>query len=229
MLELKDVHTHYGPVHVLKGLSIKVEPGEFVAMLGRNSVGKSTALKSVLNLVPTTSGSIRYKDTELVGMAPHLIPRRGIGYVPQHDNVFAQLTVLENLNLGMVKAGRKDLSKDRVFDLFPKLKERLSQPAGSLSGGERQMVAIGRALIGDPGLMLFDEPTAGLSPMLASEVGDIIKRIAGQGVGVLLVEQNVRVALDHCQRFYILERGVVRYDGAVGSIDDATLFRYLGL
>jgi ABC-type branched-subunit amino acid transport system ATPase component len=162
-------------------------------------------------------------------MAPHLIPRLGIGYVPQHDNVFAQLTVLENLNIGMVKTGRKDRSKDRVFELFPKLKERLSQPAGSLSGGERQMVAIGRALIGDPNLMLFDEPTAGLSPMLANEVGEIIRRIAGQGVGVLLVEQNVRVALDHCQRFYILERGVVRYGGAVGSIDDATLFRYLGL
>jgi branched-chain amino acid transport system ATP-binding protein len=229
MLELKDVHTHYGTVHVLKGLSLKVGAGEFVSMLGRNSVGKSTTLKAILNLVATTNGSIVFNGAELVGMAPHLIPRLGIGYVPQHDNVFAQLTVLENLNIGAVKTGRKDAPKDRVFELFPKLKSRLSQPAGSLSGGERQMVAIARALIGEPGVMLFDEPTAGLSPMLASEVGDIIRIIATQGVGVLLVEQNVRVALDYCQRFYILERGVVRYDGAVGSIDDATLFRYLGL
>lgn len=229
MLELNDVHTHYGPVHVLKGLSIKVAPGEFVAMLGRNSVGKSTALKAVLNLVRTSAGSITVNGTELVGMAPHLIPRLGIGYVPQHDNVFAQLTVRENLNIGMVKTGRNDVAMDRVFELFPKLKGRLTQNAGSLSGGERQMVAIGRALIGEPRIMLFDEPTAGLSPILATEVGEIIKQIAAQGVGVLLVEQNVRVALDHCERFYILERGVVRFDGAVGSIDDATLFRYLGL
>jgi ABC-type branched-subunit amino acid transport system ATPase component len=162
-------------------------------------------------------------------MAPHMIPRQGIGYVPQHDNVFAALTVQENLRLGMVKAGRQPPDYDRVFELFPKLKLRLAQAAGSLSGGERQMVAIGRALLGQPRLMLFDEPTAGLSPALAHELGQIIQRVAAQGVAVLLVEQNVRIALDHCRRFCILERGAVRYEGAVGSIDDDTLFRYLGL
>jgi branched-chain amino acid transport system ATP-binding protein len=229
MLRLEDVHTHYGRSHVLKGLSIHVDKGDCVALLGRNSVGKSTTLKTILGLVPATSGRIRFAETDLVGMVPHRVPRLGIGYVPQHDNVFGQLSVLDNLNIGMVKTGRRQLSLDRVFDLFPKLKTRLAQPAGSLSGGERQMVAIGRALIGDPVLMLFDEPTAGLSPALAHEVGAIVRRIADQGVAVLMVEQNVRIALDHCRRFYVLERGTVRYDGAVGSIDDATLFRYLGL
>jgi branched-chain amino acid transport system ATP-binding protein len=229
MLRLDDVHTHYGRSHVLKGLSIAVDKGECVALLGRNSVGKSTTLKTILGLVPATSGRIRFGDTDLVGMPPHRVPCLGIGYVPQHDNVFGQLTVLDNLNIGMVKTGRRELSLERVFDLFPKLKTRLSQPAGSLSGGERQMVAIGRALIGDPGLILFDEPTAGLSPALAHEFGGIVRRIADEGVAVLMVEQNVRIALDHCGRFYVLERGTVRYDGAVGSIDDATLFRYLGL
>lgn len=229
MLRLDDVHTHYGRSHVLKGLSIRVEKGDCVALLGRNSVGKSTTLKTILGLVPATSGRIRFGDAELIGMPPHRVPHLGIGYVPQHDNVFAQLSVLDNLNIGMVKTGRRDWPLDRVFDLFPKLEIRLSQAAGSLSGGERQMVAIGRALIGDPGLMLFDEPTAGLSPALAHEVGEIVRRIADQGVAVLMVEQNVRIALDHCRRFYVLERGTVRYDGAVGSIDDATLFRHLGL
>lgn len=229
MLTLDDVHTYYGRSHVLKGLSIQVGKGDFVALLGRNSVGKSTVLKTVLGLTPSASGQIRFCDTELTRMAPHRIPYLGIGYVPQHNNVFGALSVLDNLKIGMVKTGRRDLDLDPVFDLFPKLKTRLSQAAGSLSGGERQMVAIGRALVGDPELMLFDEPTAALSPALAHEVGEIIGRIAERGVGVLLVEQNVRIALDHCQRFYILERGTTRYEGAVGSIDDATLFRYLGL
>jgi len=229
MLKLHDVHTHYGSNHILKGLSIQIEKGDCVALLGRNSVGKSTVLKTILGLVPATSGNIYFDAVNLIGMPAHRVPYLGIGYVPQHDNVFGQLTVLENLNIGMVKTGRRHLPLDRVFDLFPKLKTRLSQPAGSLSGGERQMVAIGRALVGDPVLMLFDEPTAGLSPALAHEVGAIVRQIAAQGVAVLLVEQNVRIALDHCSRFYVLERGAVSYEGAVGSIDDATLFRYLGL
>jgi len=229
MLTLEDVHTHYGRSHVLKGLSIQVGKGDFVALLGRNSVGKSTVLKTVLGLTPATSGCIRFQDHELTRMPPHRIPCLGIGYVPQHNNVFGALSVLDNLKIGMVKTGRRDIDLSPIFELFPKLESRLQQSAGSLSGGERQMVAIGRALVGDPELMLFDEPTAALSPALAHEVGEIIQRIADRGVGVLLVEQNVRIALDHCQRFYILERGTTRYEGAIGSIDDATLFRYLGL
>jgi len=227
MLQCEDVHTYYGRSYVLQGLSLYVKRGELVAILGRNGVGKTTTLKTILGLVPPTAGRICFKEREISGLPAYEIPRLGVGYVPQRDIVFPQLTVMENLRIGAVKSLGSPVNYDRVFDLFPRLKERLGQVAAFLSGGERQMVAIARALIGNPTLILFDEPTAGLMPTLAQKVGEIIKTIALEGVAVLLVEQNIKVVIDICQRLYIMERGRMKYNGPMDGIDELTLFNYL--
>lgn len=229
MLKVEDVHTYYGQSYVLQGISLNVSAGEAVAILGRNSTGKSTTLKTILGIAPPARGEIVFNGHDLTRYAAYRIPRFGIGYVPQNSVVFPRLTVRENLEIGAVKSGGQMDNMEEIFEMFPRVREQLAQQAGVLSGGQRQMVAIARAMIGNPGLILFDEPTAGLMPKAVGEVGDMIASIVRRGVAVLLVEQNVQVGLRVCERLYIMERGRVKYDGLVSSLSEEKLFQYLGV
>src|SRR5207249_10286510 len=188
MLEVRDLHAYYGKSHILQGVSFDVGEGEIVSLLGRNGVGRSTTIKAIMGDVPP-QGSVRFRGEELVGLAPHLIARKGLGYVPENRDIFPGLTVRENLLLGMKSTKHKGRwSYDDVFELFPALGERAEVPGGVLSGGEQQMLTICRTLMGDPELIMIDEPTEGLAPRLVELLGDLLERIAARGVSILLVD-----------------------------------------
>ena len=210
LLEVEDIHTYYGNIEALKGGSLTVEEGEIVTLIGSNGAGKSTTLRSISGLSPPREGAIRFEGRDIAGVAPQDIVRRGISQAPEGRHVFPRMTVRENLDMGAYLR-RDDHSEemDRVFDLFPRLKERERQKAGTMSGGEQQMLAIGRALMAQPKLLLLDEPSMGIAPILVDRIYETIKQINQQGTTILLVEQSANHALDASKRGYVLATGQV--------------------
>jgi branched-chain amino acid transport system ATP-binding protein len=220
-LDVEDIHTYYGNIQALKGISIEVNEGECVTLIGANGAGKSTTLRSISGLTPPRTGSIRFNGTEISQLPPQEIVGLGICQSPEGRKCFQRMTVRENLELGAYlrrdHAGiREDL--DRVFDLFPRLKEREVQKAGTMSGGEQQMLAIGRALMGRPKLLLLDEPSMGIAPILVERIYETIAEINQQGTTILLVEQNANFALDVSKRAYVLETGAVSLSDASDAL-----------
>lgn len=218
MLEVNDLHAYYGKSHILQGVDLHVEKGEIVSLLGRNGVGRSTTCKAIMGLVEPV-GSVRYKGEELAGKEPHVIARRGLGYVPEDRQIFPGLTTRQNLELGMKSArhpGRWTI--EDAYQLFPRLQERADTPAEVLSGGEQQMLSMCRTLLGDPDLIMVDEPTEGLAPMVVEQVGRFLIEIAERGVSVLLVEQKLAIALRVSQRLYLMGHGRVVFEGTPADL-----------
>ena len=232
MLQLSNVHAYYGKSHILQGVSLEVRDGELVGVLGRNGVGKTTLLKTIMGLVRPRDGSVVFDGVELGSRPAHEVPRLGIGYVPQGRRIFPLLTVRENLRTGLAKA-RNSVDEGaafaEVFANFPLLAARLDQRGGTLSGGEQQMLAISRALLGKPKLIMLDEPLEGLMPAMVALVRDTVKRIAETGVGVVLVEQSVRTVLDVAHRVYIMQKGTVTFTGRGQDCTNEVLLQHLGV
>jgi branched-chain amino acid transport system ATP-binding protein len=213
LLELDDTHVHYGAIHALKGITIAVEEGQIVTLVGANGAGKSTTLRAISGLLRPSKGQIRFRGKSIVGVPPHEIVRLGISHVPEGRIVFANLSVMENLEMGAyLRRDRAGIAADlkTVFTLFPRLEERRRQAAGTLSGGEQQMLAIGRALMARPSVLLMDEPSLGLAPILVREIFSVIREIRGKGTTIVLVEQNALMALATADTGYVLETGSVR-------------------
>ena len=231
MLKIDNLVVSYGPINALKGISLNVKQGEIVTLIGSNGAGKSTTLSAITGLVRAQSGTIRFMDEDITHAPPHKIISRGISISPEGREVFPALTVQENLRLGAYS--RKDSlqsSYDRVYELFPRLKERMNQTAGTLSGGEQQMLAIGRALMSEPKLLLLDEPSMGLAPKLVLMIFDLIESINRQGTTILLIEQNANMALSIANRAYVLETGKIAFSGDARTLlqDDRVRSAYLG-
>jgi len=235
LVSVQGIHTYYGKSHILHGVSLDVAPGEVVGLLGRNGVGKSTTLKSIMGLVNPSEGVITFQGRSITREPPHKIARIGIGYVPEDRRIFKLLTVMENLRTGLDRAGVTETRKrellDKVFTFFPRLGERRNQAGGTLSGGEQQMLAISRAMMLEPKIILLDEPTEGLMPRMVSQIREIISVLHGEGVAILLVEQNVPLTLDACQRIYFMEKGAVRHHAVASelSVNDPVIHQYLGV
>jgi branched-chain amino acid transport system ATP-binding protein len=221
MLHLEAINCFYGKSHVLHETTLEIGKTELVGLAGRNGVGKTTTLKAIMGLVPPKSGTVRLNERTLSSMPPYQIPRQGIAYVPQGRHLFPKLTVLENLRIPIVQGEMDSAKLEEVFEYFPRLKERLRQKAGTLSGGEQQMLAVGRALITKPKLILLDEPTEGLMPLLVRLISDTVKAINGKGTAILLVEQNLKTLKDICNRIYIMEKGAVVYNGTPAELEAA--------
>jgi branched-chain amino acid transport system ATP-binding protein len=230
VLKLEGVVAHYGKSRVLQGVSLEVASGEAVALLGRNGVGKTTTLRSIMRLTPPSGGEITFDGTALGKVAPHRIPGLGISYVPQGRHIFSKLSVFENLCIGLARPPTES-ELERVYGRFPILKERREQPGGTLSGGEQQQLAIARCLITKPRLILLDEPTEGIMPILVTKIRDEIRAINASGVSVLLVEQNIDTALTVCSRVYFMEKGRISYQGTSAEIrgNPDLVHRYLGV
>src|SRR3954469_25220363 len=215
LLKVEDIHSFYGKSHILHGVSLEVGHGEVVGLLGRNGVGKSTTLKAIAGLVHPSAGRVVFDGRPITNMAAHRLARLGIGYVPEDRRIFPLLTVTENLRTGLDRRGvtpaRKKELLDKVYGYFPVLAERRNQAGGTLSGGEQQMLAIARAMMLEPKIILLDEPTEGLMPRMVAEIRQIIDMLRRENVAVLLVEQNVPLTLEASQRVYIMEKGVVRH------------------
>lgn len=227
LLQIDKIQTYYGKSHVLQGISLEMEKGEIVTLLGRNGVGKSTTLKSVIGLVPPERGSVRFKGTEISRMRAYRICRLGIGYVPEERRVFPSLSVRENLLTG-IKPGEKaehPWTIEKVYRYFPNLEKRDRQKGGHLSGGEQQMLTIGRTLMGNPQLLLVDEPTEGLAPALVEMVVRILREINGEGVSVLLVEQAMDVAFQLARRTYVMSKGRIVFQGTREELNAAAEVR----
>ena len=219
MLSVADLHAYYGKSHVLHGVNLFVGRGEIVSLLGRNGVGRSTTIKAIMGLV-TTRGSIMFQGHDIAGMKTHEIALRGIGYVPEDREIFPDLTVRENLLLGM--KGRQASPRwrmDDMYELFPRLKAREDTAAGVLSGGEQQMLTLCRTLIGDPDLIMIDEPTEGLAPLIVAQVAELLREIRRRGVSILLVEQKLAIALDISDRVYVMGHGAVVFEGDAAGLN----------
>jgi branched-chain amino acid transport system ATP-binding protein len=234
MLRVEGVHAYYGLSHVLQDVSLTVERGEAVALLGRNGAGKTTTLKTIMGVLKPRGGRITFDGAELTGLPPHRIVRMGIGYVPEERRIFPGLTVYENLKMARLtvdRGRRMDEYLERVLSLFPPLKARLQNKGKNLSGGEQQMLTIARSLGTEPKLLLVDEPTEGLMPAMVETIGQTIVEIQRQGLAVLLVEQNTRLALQATQRVYLIEKGAIKHEGGSAALreDAATRVRYLGV
>ena len=235
LVRVEDVHTYYGKSHILHGVSLTVAPGEVVGLLGRNGVGKSTTLKTIMGLVNPSHGTVLLDGNAITGLPPHRLARLGIGYVPEDRRIFRLLTVMENLRTGLDHGGmteeRRKMLLEKVFAYFPVLAERRNQAGGTLSGGEQQMLAIARAMMLEPKIILLDEPTEGLMPRMVSQIRQIIEILHNDGVAILLVEQNVPLTLEASQRLYIMEKGSVRHHCAASEIDvhHPVIKQYLGL
>jgi branched-chain amino acid transport system ATP-binding protein len=231
MLKVDDIHTYYGDSYFLQGLSLVINSGEVVAVLGRNGVGKTTLVRSVIGLTPPRQGRIVFKGADITRLQAHRIARMGIGLVPQGRRIFPSLTVRENLQV--IARGRKDArcNLERVIDLFPHLGRRLRQLCGKLSGGEQQMLAAGRALVANPDLMLMDEPSEGLAPLIVRELGRVIDTLKQSGTAVLLIEQQLRFAMRHADRCYVMSKGRVVHHCKPAELaaDEETRARYLGV
>lgn len=230
MLRIDALHAHYGLSHVLQGVTLDVGPGEVVGLFGRNGVGKTTVMKTIAGWVKPTSGSIRLAGTEIGGQSSDVICRSGVGFVPEDRRIFPGFTVEENLKLGFLQCPRRSRSEsraalERAYERFPRLKERRRQIGVTLSGGEQQMLAMARVLVGTPRLLLIDEPTEGLAPLIVDEIFGIVQSLRHDGIPILLVEQKVFRALDVCDRFYALERGMVVAQGLAPSTDDREALR----
>jgi branched-chain amino acid transport system ATP-binding protein len=232
VLRLDDLHVYYGEIHALKGVSLEVQRGEIVALLGNNGAGKTTTLKTISGLLTPRQGTIHVDDTELVGTPAHDVVGLGVGHVPEGRRIFNRLTVRENLMMGAFLRSDGDIDADlqRVFTLFPRLQERITQVAGTLSGGEQQMLAIGRALMGRPRLLLLDEPSMGLAPVLVEQIFETIGEVNRQGMTILLVEQNAAMALSIAHRGYVIETGAIVLTGTAAALSENAEVRraYLG-
>ena len=230
MLKLENVYAGYGKSQVLQGVELEVGPGEAVALLGRNGVGKTTTLRTIMALTPLSRGAVTFEGERLDALPGHQIPRRRIGYVPQGRRIFPTLSVLDNLCLGLTRAPTEQ-QLGPIFERFPRLKERLGQPGGTLSGGEQQMLAIARCLIVKPKMLLLDEPTEGIMPKLVASLREEIRSINEAGVSLLFVEQNVPTALAVCSRVYIMEKGVISHETTSADLraNPHIIHRYLGV
>lgn len=224
MLDVTDLHAYYGKSHILHGVHLSIGQGEIVSLLGRNGVGRSTTIRSIMGLVEC-SGSVRFKGDEMVGLKAYEIAHKGLGYVPENRDIFPTLTVRQNLLLGQKKAGSTGRwSMEDMFALFPRLRERADTPGGVLSGGEQQMLTMCRTLMGDPDLVMIDEPTEGLAPKLVDLVADLLEKIAARGVSILLVEQKLTIALRISKRLYVMGHGQIVFEGAPRDLlENATM------
>jgi branched-chain amino acid transport system ATP-binding protein len=229
VLDVADVHTYYGESHVLHGISLTVADGEVLTILGRNGTGKTTLVRSIIGFTPPRQGTVRLKGKDVAGWPPYRLVEHGVALVPQGRRVFPSLTVRENLVVASRGTGRWNL--ERVYELFPRLRERAGNRANKLSGGEQQMLAIARALMSNPMLLLLDEPTEGLAPLLVREVGRVIGELKREGLSILLVEQNLPLALAVADRVHILSRGQIVYSGEPGAlaVDEDVKSRFLGV
>ena len=232
-LKVEEIHTYYGLSHILFGVSLLVEKGETVCLLGRNGAGKTTTLRSIIGLTPPLSGRIFFGDEDITRQPPHIIARRGIGFVPEDRRIFSDLSVRANLEVAVKSSvtGSQEWNLERVYNLFPILRARGTQAGGMLSGGEQQMLTIARSLMGNPQLLLTDEPSEGLSPLIVKEVKNQILQLQKEGIAILLVEQNADFALGVSNRAYILDKGRVQFVGGASELkgDKATRKRYLGV
>jgi branched-chain amino acid transport system ATP-binding protein len=228
-LEVEDVHTYYGESHVLHGVSLRVDPGEVLAILGRNGMGKTTLIRTIVGFTPPRAGRVVYEGTEITRLPPFRMAALGMALVPQGRRVFPSLSVRENLDVARRGDGRWSL--EQVYALFPRLRERAGNRANKLSGGEQQMLAIGRALMSNPDLLLMDEPTEGLAPLLVREVGRVITELKRSGLSILLVEQNLALALSVADRVHVLSRGQIVHTGTPAELmgNDDVKTRYLGV
>jgi len=217
MLDVKSIHTYYGLSHILFDVSITVSKGEVVGLLGRNGAGKSTTMKSIMGLTPPKEGIINFKGEDVTGSKPFVLFRKGMGYVPDDRRVFADLSVDDNLDI--VHSRGNDWNKKRVYELFPALGEIKTRRAGHLSGGEQQMLTIARALMGGPELLLLDEPTEGLAPLIVRDLEEQIMKLRDVGISILLSEQNVRSALKMISRAYVIDNGRIRFEGTVDELE----------
>ena len=235
LVVVEDLHTFYGKSHILHGVSLSVGRGEVVGLLGRNGVGKSTTLKTIMGLVSPSQGKVLFEGKPVTGMPAHKIARLGIAYVPEDRRIFKLLTVMENLRTGLDRSGITEARKQellaKVFEYFPVLAERRSQAGGTLSGGEQQMLAIARAMMLEPKIVLLDEPTEGLMPRMVSQIKEIVAVLHREGVAILLVEQNVPLTLEASQRVYIMEKGTVRHHAVASElkVNDPVIQQYLGV
>ena len=235
LVKVEDIHTYYGKSHILHGVSLEVGRAEVVSLLGRNGVGKSTTLKTIMGLVRPSQGKTLLEGLPITHLPAHRVARLGIGYVPEDRRIFRLLTVMENLRTGLdrreVTEARKKELLEKIFAYFPVLAERRGQAGGTLSGGEQQMLAIARAMMLEPKIILLDEPTEGLMPRMVSQIRQIIDVLHQEGVAILLVEQNVPLALEASQRVYIMEKGAVRHHAVASElrVNDAVIHQYLGV
>ena len=225
LLEVKDLNTYYGDSHALQNMSLAVDKGEIVALLGRNGMGKSTTLKSIMGLLKPKSGSVIFQERQITGFPPYKVAKEGIGYVPEERRIFPNLTVLDNLKMGIKhgQAAKSDSNNlwtfERIFKHFPFMKERSHQKGALLSGGEQQMLAIGRTLMGNPDLLMVDEPTEGLAPVMVQEVRDILAEINKTGVSILLVEHNLKVAMSLADRVYLMGKAHLGFSGTKDELE----------
>jgi branched-chain amino acid transport system ATP-binding protein len=232
ILRVEDVYTYYGLSQVLFGVSLRVARGECVCLLGRNGVGKTTTMRSIIGLTPPRRGRVMWKGHDVAGRPPYQVARAGIGFIPEDRRIFADLTVWENLDVAS-RGGRNGggWTVERVFDLFPKLRELMNRQGGFLSGGEQQMLTIARTLMGNPELLLLDEPSEGLAPLVVEHLKEQIARLKQEGLTILLAEQNIGFSLDLADRVYVLEKGHIRFDGTARDFrdNDAVRQQYLAL
>jgi branched-chain amino acid transport system ATP-binding protein len=234
LLELHEIHSYYGNIHALKGVSLTVEQGEIVTLIGANGAGKTTTLRSISGLLHPRKGKVTLNGKDVTHMAPHVVHREGIGLVPEGRGIFPRLTVLENLEMGayLVK-DKAEIQRgvDHAFNLFPRLKERSSQKGGTLSGGEQQMLATARGLMSSPSILLMDEPSMGLAPVLVDQIFDVIKELNAKGTTILLVEQNALMALSIAHRAYVLQTGSIVLSGSAADVakDENVRKAYLGI
>lgn len=228
LLELEGVETYYGQSHILQGVDLEVEEGEVVALLGRNGVGKTTTMRSILQLTPPREGSIRFKGEELVGKDTYEVAEMGIGWIPEERRMFPKLSVEENLQVAVPDTEKMEESLQAAYDTFPILGERRTQESETLSGGQQQMLAIARGLVGDNELLLVDEPSEGLAPQIVADVGEALKK-ASQHIPILLVEQKLSLALDLSDRYYVMDHGVIIDEGSTDDVtaEDEELRRHL--
>jgi branched-chain amino acid transport system ATP-binding protein len=231
MLELRSITGAYGPVKAVNEISLTVAAGEILGLMGRNGAGKTTLLKTIMGLVPKRSGSLLLEGREIIGLAAHDIPRRGIAYVPQGRRLFSELTVAENLRMGLLVKDAPQSEAEPILDLFPILRERLAQAAGTLSGGEQQMLAVARALCARPKVLLLDEPSEGLIPAVTHRILDTVAALRERGVAILLVEQQVKSALRICDRIALIENGAIQHEAPAAELaaDPVPLERYIGV
>ena len=231
MLKIKDIHTYYGNSYVLQGISLEVRKGTVVGILGRNGVGKTTLIRSIIGFSPVRRGQILFKDVDITHLPPYRIARMHMGLVPQGRRIFPSLTVQENLTVAARDAGLRQWDQEKIFNLFPRIKERLNNRGNELSGGEQQMLAIARALLSNPDYILMDEPTEGLAPLLVQEIGDIILRVREEGISILIVEQSLLFALRVSTETHLMSKGTIVYSSSPQELweNQEMKYQYLGV